>query len=210
MLDPWPPLLGTDRKPDPGWDAVGEVVEGERGEEANDAPWHQLGCLSEVVGVQGRVGELVKAAGKTHHRALAFKAGNSSRGDPDSAKLPKTHHAVFGEQRKGAVPLPAFNADCQGFNDTIPRRGEQVMCGFVSSRPDPCQRLTRCGYPVSAPGCGPIPPDRAKSHRGLTLRVRRLLWGLTRHWERAGGDGREGGESRGAHRGRGRTGPPIL
>jgi hypothetical protein len=58
-----PPVLGADRHPDARRDGVGETVKGQRGDKADDALRHELGCLGErMVGVERGVGELIEAA----------------------------------------------------------------------------------------------------------------------------------------------------
>src|SRR5712691_1790533 len=70
MCDPWSPFLEPDRHPYAGWDAVGELVKGERRVEADHSLGHELrGFRERVVGIKRRVGKLIEAAAELKDQA---------------------------------------------------------------------------------------------------------------------------------------------
>jgi len=63
LIDARQPILGADRHPDPRWNRISKPMKRERGGQANDAPWDELGGFRKrMICVERRIRQLVEAA----------------------------------------------------------------------------------------------------------------------------------------------------
>lgn len=102
------PVLRTDRDPDPVWHLVGDTVEGEGRDEADDALGHTLCGLGKAsIAVRGGVGELIESAAEPGHEALPFQPGNSGCGDAGPADFYQAGDAALAQEGYELFPLGA-------------------------------------------------------------------------------------------------------
>jgi hypothetical protein len=106
------PILETNRDPDAARHLIGNAVEGEGGDKADDAPWDSLGCFSEgVVRFHGGIRELVEAAAEPRHNALLFETGHGRSCDAGPSNL--------GEARDSVLPQKVLEALSLGSNGYV-------------------------------------------------------------------------------------------
>ncbi len=110
------PFFRTDGDPHPSWHLVGDTVEGECRDEADDALGHPLGGFGEaVIALGGGVRELIEPAAELGDDALPFESGDGRGGDAGPADFGQAGDAALAQKRSELIPLGA------GLGDTVPR-----------------------------------------------------------------------------------------
>jgi hypothetical protein len=103
------PFFRTDRDPDPTWHLVGDTVESQGRDEANDPLGHALGGFGKtMVAVRSGVGELIEPAAEPSDKALPFQPGNGGRRDAGPTDFGQAGDAVLAQEGCELFPLRAW------------------------------------------------------------------------------------------------------
>ena len=102
------PFFRTDSDPDPTWHLVGDTVEGEGRDEADDALGHALGGFGKaMIAVRGGVRELIEPAAELGDEALPFQPGDGGGGDAGPADFGQAGDTALAQEVGELFPLGA-------------------------------------------------------------------------------------------------------